>query len=68
VDTTNQPTISERSPVSWASLQRGEDYYFEGLLIWLDVDTEMRELSGDKKSLDDFARLFFGVENGSFVT
>lgn len=68
IDTTNQPTISQRSPVSWASWQRGEDYYMEGLLIWLDVDTKIRELSGGKKSLDDFAKLFFGIDNGSYVT
>ncbi len=68
VDTTNQPTISQRSPVSWVSWQRPEDYYTEGMLIWLDADTKIRELSGDKKSLDDFAKLFFGIENGSYIT
>jgi predicted metalloprotease with PDZ domain len=68
VDTTNQPTISQRSAVSWVSWQRPEDYYTEGMLIWLDADTKIRELSGGKKSLDDFARLFFGIDNGSFVT
>jgi predicted metalloprotease with PDZ domain len=68
IDTTNQPTISQRSPVSWASWQRGEDYYMEGLLIWLDADTKIRELSGEKKSLDDFAKHFFGIDNGSYVT
>ncbi len=68
VDTTNQPTISQRRPVSWVSWQRPEDYYEEGLLIWLDADTKIRELSGGKKSLDDFARLFYGVYNGSFIT
>jgi predicted metalloprotease with PDZ domain len=68
VDTTNQPTISERSPTSWPSWERGEDYYQEGLLIWLEADAKIRELSGDKKSLDDFVRLFFGFDNGSFVT
>jgi predicted metalloprotease with PDZ domain len=68
VDTTDQPIISERSPVSWVSWQRAEDYYTEGLLIWLDADTKIRELSGGKKSLDDFARLFLGIDNGSYVT
>ncbi|MGA8162376.1 MAG: peptidase M61 [Acidobacteriaceae bacterium] len=68
VDTTNQPTISERRPVSWVSWLRPEDYYEEGLLIWLDADTKIRELSGGKKSLDDFAKLFYGVYNGSFIT
>ena len=68
IDTTNQPIISQRSPVSWVSWQRPEDYYMEGLLIWLDADTKIRELSGGKKSLDDFARLFFGIDNGTYVT
>ncbi|MGA8530354.1 MAG: peptidase M61, partial [Acidobacteriaceae bacterium] len=68
VDTTNQPTISERRPVGWVSWQRPEDYYQEGLLIWLDADTKIRELSEGKKSLDDFAKLFYGVYNGSFIT
>ncbi len=68
VDTTNQPTISQRRPVSWVSWQRPEDYYTEGLLIWLDADTKIREMSSGRKSLDDFAKLFYGVDNGSFIT
>jgi predicted metalloprotease with PDZ domain len=68
VDTTNQPTVSERRPVSWVSWTRPEAYYQEGLLIWLDADTKIRELSGGTKSLDDFAKLFYGVHNGSFIT
>lgn len=68
VDTTNQPTISQRRPVTWPSQLRGEDYYMEGLLIWLDADTKIRQLSGGKKSLDDFARTFYGIDNGSYIT
>jgi predicted metalloprotease with PDZ domain len=68
VDTTNQPTISQRRPVSWVSWQRPEDYYMEGALIWLDADTKIRELTHGQKSLDDFAKAFLGVYNGSFVT
>jgi predicted metalloprotease with PDZ domain len=68
VDTTNQPTVSQRSPVTWMSWQRPEDYYTEGELIWLDADTKIRELTDGKKSLDDFAKLFYGVYNGSYVT
>jgi predicted metalloprotease with PDZ domain len=63
-DTTNQPIISARRPQAWRSWQRGEDYYTEGQLIWLDVDTLIREKSGGRKSLDDFARGFFGVQDG----
>ena len=63
-DTTNQPIISARRPQAWRSWQRGEDYYTEGELIWLDADTLIREKSGGRKSLDDFARAFFGVDDG----
>ena len=68
VDTTDQPTMSRRTPVAYVSWQRPEDYYTEGQLIWLDADTKIRELSDGKKSLDDFAKLFFGVDNGSYIT
>ncbi|HUB20627.1 MAG TPA: hypothetical protein VL990_18450, partial [Acidobacteriaceae bacterium] len=68
VDTTNQPTMDQRRPISWVSWQRTEDYYQEGLLIWLDADTKIRELSGGGKSLDDFAKEFYGVHNGSYIT
>jgi predicted metalloprotease with PDZ domain len=68
VDTTNQPIVSQRRPVSFVSYQRPEDYYTEGMLIWLDADTKIRELTDGKKSLDDFCKRFFGVYNGSFIT
>ncbi|HEY1042607.1 MAG TPA: peptidase M61 [Telluria sp.] len=64
-DTVNDPIVQARRPQGWSNWQRSEDYYVEGLLIWLDVDTKIRELSGDKRSLDDFARTFFAVDNGS---
>ncbi|HKO11340.1 MAG TPA: collagenase, partial [Acidobacteriaceae bacterium] len=62
VDTTNQPTISQRRPVPWVTFQRQEDYYMEGLLIWLDADTKIRELSNGQESLDDFAKQFYGID------
>jgi predicted metalloprotease with PDZ domain len=35
--------------------------------VWLDVDTLIREKSGDQRSLDDFARAFFGIGGTSHV-
>ena len=67
-DTTNDPVIAMRRPQSWLSWQRSEDYYSEGQLVWLDADTLIRQLSGGKRSLDDFARTVFGVDDGSTVT
>jgi predicted metalloprotease with PDZ domain len=63
-DTTRQPVIFYRGKQSYPSWQRGKDYYTEGLLLWLDVDTRIRELTRGRRSLDDFARAFFGVESG----
>jgi predicted metalloprotease with PDZ domain len=66
VDTTNDPIIAARRAAPWRDQQRSEDYYREGQLIWLDVDTLLREKSGGKKSLDDFARAFYGVNDGDW--
>jgi predicted metalloprotease with PDZ domain len=67
-DTTNDPIINPRRPMSWRDWQRFEDYYSEGALIWLDVDTLIRERTQGKRSLDDFARAFFGFNDGSLTT
>jgi predicted metalloprotease with PDZ domain len=66
-DTTNDEIINPRRPQSWRDWQRFEDYYSEGALIWLDADTLIRERSQGKRSLDDFARAFFGIDDGSFT-
>lgn len=58
-DTVHEPIISGRRPEPWRSYQRPEDYYSEGQLIWLDADTLIRERTGGRRSLDDFARRFF---------
>ncbi|GAB3435006.1 peptidase M61 [Massilia solisilvae] len=66
-DTVNDPIINGRRPIGWGNWQRSEDYYSEGQLIWLDVDTKLREMSGEKRSLDDFARAFYGINDGSYL-
>ena len=40
--------------------RRALDYYDEMLPVWLDVDTTIRAKTNGAKSLDDFAKLFFG--------
>ena len=64
VDTTLDPVVASRQPKPWSSWMRSEDYYSEGQLVWLDVDTMLRERSRGKVSLDDFARSFFGLNDG----
>lgn len=65
-DTTNDPTIAQRRPLSYRNYQMSEDYYSAGQMIWLDVDTRIRELTKNRKSLDDFAKAFYGIDDGSY--
>jgi predicted metalloprotease with PDZ domain len=55
------------TPPDWRTELRSVDYYPEGELLWLEVDTVIREKSDGKKSLDDFTRAFYGMDDGSFV-
>lgn len=64
-DTTNEGTMSARGRgKDWSTWQRSADYYDESALIWLDADSLIREKSNNTKSMDDFARAFFGMEDG----
>ncbi len=65
-DTTNDPTIAQRSPLPYRNYQGSEDYYSAGQMIWLEVDSKLRELSGGKKTIDDFGKAFFGVNPGKW--
>ena len=67
-DTTNDPIIAQRRPKPYRGWQLSEDYYSGGQMVWLDVDARLREKSGGKYSLDDFARAFYGVDDGSWAT
>lgn len=41
------------------------DVYEEGMLIWLEANAIIRQQSGGHRSLDDFCRAFFGVDNSA---
>lgn len=47
--------------VAWRDWQRREDYYAEGVLLWLDVDAHLRELTHGSAGLDQFAQRFFAT-------
>jgi predicted metalloprotease with PDZ domain len=59
-DTAIAASILRDSAPAWSNWKRGQDYYFEGELLWLDADTLIRKLTGNKKSLDDFQKIFLG--------
>jgi predicted metalloprotease with PDZ domain len=52
------------APPEWTNWRRTADYYPEGYLIWLEVDTLIRQKTNGQKSLNDFCRLFEGGESG----
>jgi predicted metalloprotease with PDZ domain len=67
-DTTTEGTLAvRRDDKQWSDWQRSVDYYDESALIWLEADVLIREKSGGARSLDDFARAFFGNANGPEV-
>jgi predicted metalloprotease with PDZ domain len=57
-DTATASSILRVNGAAWANWRRGQDYYQEGELAWLDADTLIRKLSNDKKSLTDFLHIF----------
>ena len=67
-DTTNFAIINPDHHLSWRSWQRQADYYPESQLIWIEADSLIRERSQNKRSMDDFARGFFGINDGSVTT
>jgi predicted metalloprotease with PDZ domain len=68
IDTTVAAQLVYGSTSRWSNWRRQTDFYREGQLLWLAVDTKIRTLSHDRHSIDDFAQRFFGAGNGSFVT
>jgi predicted metalloprotease with PDZ domain len=59
-DTADAASILRGGNPGWSNWKRGQDYYFEGELLWLDADTLIRKLTQNKKSLDDFEKIFLG--------
>lgn len=63
-DTADAAPILYEGRSEWSNWRRGVDFYEEGFLLWLDVDTTLRRLTGDKKSINDFCRIFYGGPDG----
>ncbi len=47
----------------WLNWRRGVDYYEEGDLLWLEVDTIIHRVTGGRKDIDDFCQYFYGGPN-----
>jgi predicted metalloprotease with PDZ domain len=62
-DTADAAQILYAADLEFQSWRRSVDYYPEGFLIWLEVDTIIRQQTGGVKSLNDFSGLFHGGGN-----
>jgi len=62
-DTADAAQILYFSPDEWRNWRRTTDYYEEGDLLWLEVNTTIRHLTQGRKSLKDFCHLFYGGPN-----
>lgn len=62
-DTATSAPFIYTAPRGYGSERRGADFYAEAELMWLKVDSIIREKTGGRDSLDTFARAFFGGEN-----
>ena len=48
----------------WQNWRRSLDYYPEGELVWLEVDSIIRQQTHGQRSLNDFCKRFHGGESG----
>jgi predicted metalloprotease with PDZ domain len=59
-DTTVEAQILYSTGSEWSSIRRGVDFYIEGDLLWLTVDTIIRQQTQNRRSIDDFCHSFHG--------
>jgi len=68
VDTATAVQFTYSSPRAWMNYRRRVDYYYEGMLLWLEADVIIRRQTQGKLSLDDFCHKFHGgPESGPMV-
>lgn len=60
--------ILRQGSLSWQTLRRGQDYYDEGALIWMEFDARIRNATNGEKSLDDFCAAIFGSGDPEALT
>jgi predicted metalloprotease with PDZ domain len=63
-DTADAAPFLYNASGDWSNWRRGTDFYEEGELLWLDVDATLRSLTKDKKSINDFCKIFHGGPGG----
>jgi predicted metalloprotease with PDZ domain len=64
-DTADAAPFLYDATTDWSNWRRGTDFYDEGEFLWLDVDATIRALTKDKKSMNDFCKVFHGGSGGA---
>ncbi|MGH9405146.1 MAG: M61 family metallopeptidase [Terriglobia bacterium] len=62
-DTADAAQVLYFAPREWTNWRRSTDYYQEGNLLWMNVNTQIRDLTHGQKSLENFCHLFYGGPN-----
>ncbi len=64
-DTATAAAILYAAPGEWRDQRRSVDFYPEGVLIWLEADTIIRQTTNGQRSMDDFCHAFHGGTSGA---
>lgn len=64
-DTASSNFLRRAGSEHWNRLVRAQDYYFVGMMLWLEIDAIIRDETADRvaaeqKTLDDFLQRFLG--------
>lgn len=59
-DTAVSAQLTFGVPPEWLRSNRRTDFYYEGMLTWLEADCLIRRNTKGRQSLDDFCRVFLG--------
>ncbi|MGH9358219.1 MAG: M61 family metallopeptidase, partial [Terriglobia bacterium] len=62
-DTADAAQVLYFAPEEWTNWRRSTDFYQEGDLLWLEVNTTIRQLTHGRKSLKNFLQSFYGGPN-----
>jgi len=63
-DTADDASRLYPAPDEWQDRRRAVDFYPEGVLLWLEADSIIREQTNGQHSLDDFCHAFHGGQSG----
>ncbi len=63
-DTATSAAELYAAPHEWTEQRRSVDFYPEGVLLWLEADTIIRQTTNGQRSIDDFCHAFHGGKSG----